>query len=169
MSVYFRMSDEILETPCARELARSTKGDCCSAMRILCFIKLLNAALYPSKVFIDAQSVSDAFAVPMKQAQRVFDTCISMGVLRAEGRGYNARKWLIECGYLGKYEKTDKPEKTETKPTAPDQTQKSVGSMRLTQLPEPPEPPEGTPEHDEWEKIRMRHSIIYGHDAVYGR
>ena len=144
------MSDEILETPCARELARSTKGDCCAAMRILCFIKLLNAALYPSKVFIDAQSISDAFAVPLKQAQRVFDTCISMGVLRAEGRGYNARKWLIECGYLGKYEKADKPEKTETNPTV------TVGSMRWTP---PPEPPDGTPEHEEWEKIMTRARI----------
>lgn len=114
MSAYFRMSDAILDCDCARSLAECGKGDCAGATRLLIFIKILNAALNPSKCFVDAQSISDYFGAPIKQAQRIFDTCIQHNVLSWAGYGYNARKWLVDNGFIGKYgEKNEQSETTE--------------------------------------------------------
>lgn len=114
MSAYFRMSDRVFDCACARELARCAKGDSGGPFRVLIFIRLLNAALYPSKCFVDAQSIADCFGAPLNQAKKVFETCIRFGVLSWSGYGYNARKWIIDNGLIGRYDKEKEGKEKET-------------------------------------------------------
>ena len=107
MGAYFRMSDEILDSPAAIELSQVTHGDHCSAMRVLLFIRLLNYSLSPSKQFVDAQALSIHSGVPIKQAQKVWDVCIKYQILRKVEYGYNAREWMVEHGHIGRYSKTE--------------------------------------------------------------
>ena len=99
------MNDSILDCPCARSLATSGKGDSGAALRVMIFIRILNAALSPSKRFVDANALALYFGITGKQAQRIWDTCIEYKVLQIDGYGYNARKWLVDNGYLGRYER----------------------------------------------------------------
>lgn len=105
MSAYFRMSDEILDCECACELAQNTVGDHYNSVRMLLFIRILCAALYPSKQFTDADALSRFSGVSVAQARRVWATCLKHRVLRKSGYGYNAHEWLVENGFLGKYTK----------------------------------------------------------------
>lgn len=70
------------------------------------FIKILNCALYPTKCFVDADAIAKHFGASLTQAKRVFDTCVKHKVLQRSGYGYNARQWLIDNKFLGKYDKT---------------------------------------------------------------
>lgn len=105
MSAYFRMSDAILDCPCALELAVKGNGDHCAFTRLFLFIRLLVFALSPSKCFTDAQALAVYSGVAPKQTQRVWDVCIKHGVLRRAGYGYSAREWLIENKFIGRYDK----------------------------------------------------------------
>ena len=105
MNAYFRMCDEILDCPCAQELAERAERDNMAASRLLLFIRLLVYALSPSKCFVDAQALSVYSGVAPKQTQRVWDVCIKHGVLRKAGYGYSAREWLVENKFIGRYDK----------------------------------------------------------------
>lgn len=111
MSAYFRMNDAIFDCPCALELAQVTHGDHCSSIRVLLFIRLLTYSLSNSKEFIDASSLAILSGTPIKQAQRVWDTCIKYGVLRRVTYGYSAREWMSENGFIGKYQKQSEIDK----------------------------------------------------------
>lgn len=111
MAAYFRMSDAIFDCPCALELAQATHGDHCSSIRVLLFVKLLTYSLSTSKEFIDASSLAAISGTPIKQAQKVWDTCVKHGVLRRSEYGYSARAWMIEHGFLGKYQKQSEIDK----------------------------------------------------------
>ena len=105
MNAYFRMNDAILDCPCALELGTKTNGDSNSFTRLFLFIRLLVFALSPSKCFTDAQALAVYAGVAPKQTQRVWDTCIKHGVLRKAGYGYSAREWLVENGFIGRYDR----------------------------------------------------------------
>lgn len=151
MPSYFRMSDAILDCPCALELQRKTPGDRFDALRMMLFIRILTFSLSSSKFFVDAQSLAAYAGAPMTQTQRVWDTCIKFGVLRRSGYGYSAKDWMIENGFLGRYDKYKKgTEKRQMK-------QKQVDDAQIdVRWEQPPEPPDGTPEHDEWERVMVR-------------
>lgn len=105
MSAYFRMSDAIFDcAPCV-ELARTAKGDSGAPARVMLFVKILCWALNPSKCLRDASALADAGGVSARTAERVWEVCIEHGVLRPAGYGYTARAWLVDNGFLGKYEK----------------------------------------------------------------
>ena len=148
MPSYFRMSDAILDCPCALELQRKTPGDRFDALRMMLFIRILTFSLSSSKFFVDAQSLAAYAGMPMTQTQRVWDTCVKFGVLRRSGYGYSAKDWMIENGFLGRYSKQG-TEKRQMK-----QRQKQTDNAQIdVRWEQPPEPPAGTPEHDEWERI----------------
>lgn len=105
MQAYFRMNDSIFDSPVARALAKTSKGDSGGPLRVMMLIRILNAALYPSKCFTDASALVGYFGVSEKQAQKVWDTCIEYRVLRPAGYGFSAREWLVDNGYLGRYER----------------------------------------------------------------
>lgn len=106
MNAYFRMSDAILDCPCALELAEHlTLRDSMVACRQLLFIRLLVYALSPSKQFVDAASLSVYSGVSLKQCERVWEVCLKHGVLRKVDYGYNAREWLVENKFIGRYDK----------------------------------------------------------------
>lgn len=148
MPSYFRMSDAILDCPCALELQRKTPGDRFDALRMMLFIRILTFSLSTSKFFVDANSLAAYAGTPMAQTQRVWDTCIKFGVLRRSGYGFSAKDWMIENGFLGRYDKQG-TEKKQMKQRQ-NQTDDSQIDVRWKQ---PPEPPAGTLEHDEWERI----------------
>lgn len=151
MPSYFRMSDEILDCPCALELQRKTPGDRFDALRVMLFIRILTFSLSSSKSFVDAQSLAAYSGTPMTQTQRVWDTCIKFGVLRRSGYGYSAKDWMIENGFLGRYDKQG-TEKRQMK-----QRQKQADDAQIdVRWEQPPEPPAGTQEHDEWERVMAR-------------
>jgi hypothetical protein len=103
MSSYFRMSDAIFDSPCVVELARRGERDNCAAVRILLFIRILVWGLSTSKFFTDSKALAEYGGVTLMQAQRVWDACVSHGVLRKTGYGYSARQWMIDNNILGKY------------------------------------------------------------------
>lgn len=151
MPSYFRMSDAILDCPCALELQRKTPGDRFDALRVMLFIRILTFSLSSSKFFVDAQSLAAYAGTPMTQTQRVWDTCIKFGVLRRSGYGYSAKDWMIENGFLGRYDKQG-TEKRQMK-----QRQKQTDDAQVdVRWEQPPEPPAGTPEHDEWDRVMAR-------------
>lgn len=151
MPSYFRMSDAILDCPCALELQRKTTGDRFDALRMMLFIRILTFSLSSSKFFVDAQSLAAYAGTPMAQTQRVWDTCIKFGVLRRSGYGFSAKDWMIENGFLGRYDKNKKEtEKRQMKQKQADDAQIDV------RWKQPPEPTAGTPEHDEWERVMAR-------------
>lgn len=148
MPSYFRMSDAILDCPCALELQRKTPGDRFDALRMMLFVRILTFSLSSSKFFVDAQSLAAYAGTPMAQTQRVWDTCIKFGVLRRSGYGYSAKDWMIENGFLGRYDNQGM-EKRQMK-----QRQKQTDDAQIdVRWKQPPEPPTGTPEHDEWERV----------------
>ena len=154
MPSYFRMSDAILDCPCALELQRKTSGDRFDALRMMLFIRILTFSLSSSKFFVDAQSLAAYAGTPMMQTQRVWDTCIKFGVLRRSGYGFSAKDWMIENGFLGRYDKqgTEKRQMKQVK-----QRQKQVDDAQIdVRWEQPPEPAAGTPEHDEWERVMVR-------------
>lgn len=156
MPSYFRMSDAILDCPCALELQRRTPGDRFDALRMMLFIRILTFSLSSSKFFVDAQSLAAYAGTPITQTQRVWDTCIKFGVLRRSGYGFSAKDWMIENGFLGRYDKekqgTEKRQMKQVK-----QRQKQVDDAQIdVRWEQPPEPPAGTPEHDEWERVMVR-------------
>lgn len=151
MPSYFRMSDAILDCPCALELSRRTPGDRFDALRMMLFIRILTFSLSSSKFFVDAQSLAAYAGTPITQTQRVWDTCIKFGVLRRSGYGFSAKDWMIENGFLGRYDK-GKQQGTEARKVK--QRQKQTDDAQIdVRWKQPPEPPAGTPEHDEWERI----------------
>ena len=105
MNAYFRMSDAILDCPCALELGQAQRYDQYGCTRLFLFIRLLVFALSPSKCFTDAQALAVYVGVAPKQTQRVWDVCIKHGVLRKAGYGYSAREWLVENGFIGRYDR----------------------------------------------------------------
>ena len=150
MPSYFRMSDAILDCPCALELQRKTPGDRFDALRMMLFIRILTFSLSTSKFFVDAQSLAAYAGTPMTQTQRVWDICIKFGVLRRSGYGFSAKDWMIENGFLGRYDK----EKQGTEARKMKQRQKQTDDAQIdVRWEQPPEPLAGTPEHDEWERI----------------
>jgi len=154
MPSYFRMSDAILDCPCALELQRKTPGDRFDALRVMLFIRILTFSLSSSKFFVDAQSLAAYAGTPMAQTQRVWDTCIKFGVLRRSGYGFSAKDWMIENGFLGRYDK-EKQQGTEKRQMR--QKQKQTDDAQIdVRWEQPSEPPMGTPEHDEWERIMSR-------------
>lgn len=151
MPSYFRMSDAILDCPCALELQRKTPGDRFDALRMMLFIRILTFSLSSSKFFVDAQSLAAYAGTPMTQTQRVWDTCIKFGVLCRSGYGFSAKDWMIENGFLGRYDK-EKQQGTEKRQMR--QKQKQTDDAQIdVRWEQPPEPPAGTPEHDEWERV----------------
>ena len=151
MPSYFRMSDAILDCPCALELQRKTPGDRFDALRMMLFIRILTFSLSSSKFFVDAQSLAAYAGTPMTQTQRVWDTCIKFGVLRRSGYGFSAKDWMNENGFLGRYDKQGtEAMKMKQKQKKTDETQIDV------RWEQPPEPADGTPEHDEWERVMAR-------------
>lgn len=148
MPSYFRMSDAILDCPCALALQRKTPGDRFDSLRMMLFLRILTFSLSSSKFFVDAQSLAAYAGTPMTQTQRVWDTCIKFCVLRRSGYGYSAKDWMIENGFLGRYDKQG-TEKKQMK-----QRQKQMDDAQIdVRWEQPPEPPAETPEHDEWERI----------------
>lgn len=105
MGAYFRMSDAVLDCPCAVELGKAGRGDHCGSMRVLLFIRLLVWSLSPSKEFRDAAALAAMSGAPDAQAQMVWDACIRHGVLRKASYGYSARSWMAEAGLVGRYKK----------------------------------------------------------------
>lgn len=107
MTVYFRMSEAFLDTPCAAAVGRPMgRGDRFQAERVLLYTRIAIAALSPSKAFRDAEALSTSMGVSIRQAQIVWDICVSHGMLRPDGYGYTARAWLRENNFTGRY--TDK-------------------------------------------------------------
>ena len=99
------MSDAIFDCPAAREIAQRTKNDAFAFVRLHIFTKILVMALYPSKAFTDAAALSLATGTPQRQCDRVWAICIKHGVLRRDGHGYTARGWLVDNGFIGRYDK----------------------------------------------------------------
>lgn len=104
---YFRMCEGVLAHPCTLELLERESRDNASGSRFYAYICILTDALSPSKEYKDPKMLSAKTGINMRQAQRVWDTCIRYGVLRKATYGFTAREWLIENGFLGKYGKPD--------------------------------------------------------------
>ena len=103
MNAFFKMSDEVLDTPCAIELSRGAHPrDNMGPTRMLLYIRILVSALSPSKQFVNAEALALFMGAPQKQAEIVWNVCREHGVLRMAEYGFTARAWMVENGYLGR-------------------------------------------------------------------
>ena len=99
--IYFRMSEEFMDTDCINELSTTQyRHDKDANTRKFVYTQLALAGLYPSRKFKNAKAIADRFNVSIRQAEIVWEVCTRHGMLRPDGYGYTASAWLKENGFV---------------------------------------------------------------------
>lgn len=102
--LYFRMSNSLLNCPVMQELQVRTVGDTNSFTRQFLFIRILSMCADKSISIISSKSLSSITGISQKQSEVVWDICMKYDVLRKSDIGFSAYEWMLENGYVGKYE-----------------------------------------------------------------